>query len=365
MMTRQPLVALVLLVLLTSVVAADNVRVKEIATVEGVRTNSLVGYGVVVGLNGTGDRRQTVFTTQTLANVMQNLGIQVPATAMRVNNVAAVIVTATLPPFASPGTQLDVTVSSIGDAKSIEGGFLVLTPLRAADGQVYAAAQGAVALGGYAAGAAGNSKQLNHPTAGRIPNGGIVERDSSFAIAQQHRLALLLRDADFEAARDIAATINQRFSRRLAKAIDGRRIELQLDDVDSIPSFLADVQELRVTTHPVSKVVVNERTGTVVIGHDVRLSAVSILHGSLSIEIATHYVVSQPAPLSSGSTTVVPETELKASQPPAKRIELPEGATVEDLIRGLQMIGATARDTVAILQAIKAAGGLSAELELI
>ena len=352
----------------TPVPIAQQVRIRDITTVEGVRDNALIGYGLVVGLNGTGDRRQTIFTTQTLANILQRMGLQVPAASVRVNNIAGVFVTATLPPFARPGTRLDVTVSSVGDAKSLDGGLLLLTPLRAADGQVYAAAQGPLTVGGYSAGGAGNSRQVNHPTVGRVPEGATVERDTSIQLQSLDKISLLLRDSDFSTAATIAAVINQAFAKPVASAIDSRRIELtpRLAAADSIPAFLAKVQELSVSVHPAARVVVNERTGTIVMGKDVRLSAVSILHGNLSIEVSTEFKVSQPQPMSrTGDTVVVPQQTVRAQDSPVRRVELSEGATVEQLVSGLQSIGATARDVVSILQALKAAGALQAELEVL
>lgn len=345
-----------------------EVRIKELATIEGVRDNALVGYGMVVGLNGTGDRRQTLFSTQTLANILQRMGVTVPPTAVRVNNIAAVFVTGKLPPFARPGTRLDVTVSSIGDAKSLEGGLLLLTPLYGADGQVYATAQGAVTLGGYSAGGRANSRQVNHPTVGRIPDAGVVERALAFDLQSNQSLALILRDSDFTVARDVAAMINQNQGREVARARDSRRIELLpgASSGSSIPGLLASIENLSVAVTPPARVVINERTGTVVMGKDVTLGAVSILHGSLSVEISTVFEVSQPAPFSPrGDTVTVPQTTLQAKEAPARTIELKEGATVEDLVRGLHAIGATARDIVAILQAMKSAGALHAELEVL
>lgn len=344
-----------------------RVRVRDIASVEGVRENALVGYGIVVGLNGTGDRRQTVFTTQTLANVLQKMGVQIAPGAVRVNNIASVFVTAVLPPFAHPGTRLDVTISSIGDAKSLEGGLLMYTPLFGGDGQAYATAQGPLVLGGFSAGGAGNSKQVNHPTVARISSGGIVERDQAIDLARLPRLSLILREADFTAARDVAQAINEEFRSQVASPVDGRRIDLDVELLgrSSLTKVMARIEALTVRVEPKAKVVVNERTGTVVMGRDVRLDPVSIVHGSLTIEIATAYEISQPSPMGQGDTVIVPKQTLRTRENPVRRLELREGASVEQLIDGLQTIGATARDVVAILQAIKAAGALQAELEVI
>jgi flagellar P-ring protein FlgI len=346
------------------------VAIRDLATIEGVRENPLIGYGMVVGLAGTGDKQQTLFSVQTLANILQKMGVQVgsqlPTPTVTVKNVAAVFVTASLPPFARPGTHIDVTVSSIGDAKSLEGGTLLLAPLYAADGQVYAEAQGAVTLGGYTLGnASTNAKQVNHPTAGRVPNGGMVERDASVDLRTLPKVALLVRNPDFRVTRDIAAAINQEVGRPVATAMDSARVELRNLSSEGRPELLARLLSLQVEIHPRARVVISERNGTIVMGKDVRLSAVSILHGDLSIEISTEYQVSQPAPFSNGQTTVVPQTTLQSRDEKAKHIELGEGASVEQLVNGLQAIGASAHDVVAILQAIKAAGALQADLEVI
>ena len=345
-----------------------KVMLRDITTIAGVRDNPLVGYSIVVGLNGTGDRRQTLFTTQTLANIMQRMGVQIPANQVRVNNVAAVFVTASLPPFSRPGMALDVTVSSIGDAKSLEGGVLLLTPLHGPDGQVYAEAQGALTLGGYSAGGSGNSKMVNHPTVGRIPSGGTVERDTAVDLSHMTIVSLMLRDPDFTAARDISSVINQQFKKDISTVIDSRQINVQVSSsgTSSVPDLISQIQNLSINFHPPAKVVVNERTGTIVMGGDVKLSPVSVLHGSLTVEVATKFAVSQPEPFSKGGqTVVVPDQNVEAHESSAKAVHLTDGASVEELINGLQTMGATARDIVAILQAIKAAGGLQAELEVL
>jgi flagellar P-ring protein precursor FlgI len=344
------------------------VRLRDISTVDGVRDNLLIGYGLVVGLKRTGDSQQTQFSTQTLANVLQRMGLQIPVASVQIRNVAAVFVTATLPPFARPGTRIDITVSSIGDAKSIEGGLLLLTPLHASDGQVYAEAQGAMTIAGYTAGAHGNTTTVNQPTVGMISNGAIVERDIAIDLSHLTRVSLLLREPNFSVAQDAAEAIDKDLGHGVAHAIDGSLIEVNPTGIarDGMPALLARIGELSVKIPQVSKVVVNERTGTVVLGREVSLGACSILQGSLTVNIATIREVSQPAPLSkTGTTEVVPQTSVQAQETPAQAVRLKEGATVEDLVRGLQAIGATARDIVAILQAVKAAGALQAELEII
>jgi flagellar P-ring protein precursor FlgI len=368
--------ALAILLLLAGLAAGEEneshkVFIRDIASVAGVRDNSLVGYGLVVGLRGTGDKQQTYFTVQTLASMLARMGVEIPPSVLQstvqVKNVAAVMVTASVPPFSPPGMRLDILVSSVGDARSLEGGTLVLTPLYAADGQVYAAAQGPLVVGGYAAGGGANSKQVNHPTVGRVPSGGVIERDSSLDLAKLSELAFVLNESDFTTAQQVAAVINRQWVAPIANAVDGRRIAINLSAAAStpVPRLLAQIENLEVEVRRRAKVVVNERTGTVVMGRDVHLGAVSILHGSFSVEVTTAYKVSQPNALAGGKTEVVPETSVKATDTPARNVELGEGASVEELVTRLQAIGATARDVVSILQAIKAAGALEAELEVI
>jgi flagellar P-ring protein FlgI len=345
-------------------------RIKDVTTIEGIRDNQLIGYGLVVGLAGTGDKQQTIFSIQTLGNMLQRMGVNIKSqiSNIQVRNIAAVFVTATIPPFSRPGMKMDVTVSSIGDAKSLAGGTLVLTPLTAPDGQVYAVAQGPLIIGGYSAGTAANSKVVNHPTVGRIPAGALVERDTSLDLSQLKSLSLLLRDPDFAAARDVALAINNELGLSAARAVDSRRVEIA--DVKAgaadVQTLMARIGDLAIHTKPPAKVVVNERTGTVVMGGNVTISACSILHGNLSIQVTTEFQVSQPAPLSkSGQTAVVPQTNVQAQESPLQVVQLREGATVEELIHGLQAVGASARDIVAILQAIKAAGSLNADIEVL
>jgi flagellar P-ring protein precursor FlgI len=345
-----------------------QVMVRDLTTISGVRENPLIGYGVVVGLKRTGDSQQTQFTTQTLANVLQRLGVQITPASVQVRNVAAVMVTASLPSFARPGTSFDVTVSSIGDAKSLEGGVLLLTAMHATDGDIYAEAQGPLTLGGYTVGGAANGKQVNHVTVGRIPAGGTVERDASFDLSHLTTVSLVLREPDFTAARDVTNAINQDFGKSVASFVDSRRVDISVlqSGIASVPLLISRVQNLAISVHPPAKVVMNERTGTIVMGGDVKLSPVSVLHGDLTVQVTTTYSVSQPAPYSkNGKTVVVPQTDLEAKEGPAKSIALNEGASVEELIDGLHAMGATAHDIVAILQAIKAAGGLQAELEVL
>jgi flagellar P-ring protein precursor FlgI len=340
-------------------------RVKDISSIEGIRDNQLVGYGLVVGLQGTGDSQQTTFPTQTLAAMLLRMGVSVPATAIRVQNLAAVFVSATLPPFSRPGTKLDITASSAGDARSLEGGLLLMTPLYGTDGKIYAQAQGALVVGGYSITANGNTKQMNHPTTARVPYGAMVERALPMEIADRGSFSLLLDDADFKSAESMADAINSELGRKAAKAHDSRRVELEVAKGEDVPELLARVEAVEVSIFPRAKVVVNERTGTVVIGGKVVLQPVSILHGGLAVRVVTDFKVSQPGALSAGTTQVTPETRVDANDKPVSRIELKQGATVDDLVRSLQTIGASARDVISILQAMKAAGALEAEIEVL
>ena len=345
-----------------------TVLLRDVTDVEGVRDNQLVGYGLVVGLRGTGDRQQTYFTVQTLANAMTRMGVQIAPSQVVVKNVAAVFVTASLPPFARPGSKLDVTVSSAGDAKSLEGGVLLMSSLRGPDGQVYAEAQGPLALGGYSEGATGNLRAVNHPTVGRIPSGALVERDALVDLSQMHRVNLLLRNPDFAAAEAMAQSINAEFHNDIALPIDSRTVQVDVEGAhaSSVPVLIGRIQSLSVKIHAPARVEINERTGTIVMGGDVTLSPVSVLHGSLSIEVESITSVSQPPPGSGGGkSTSVTNSVLAVKDLPAQSIRLDSGADVDDLIRGLHAIGATSHDIVSILQAIKSAGGLQADLEVI
>jgi flagellar P-ring protein FlgI len=367
------LIVMVVLLFAPVSVAADEqsahlVRLKDISSVEGVRDNPLIGYGLVVGLKGTGDSQQTIFTNQSLGNILNRMGVSIPPTAILVHNVASVFVTATLPPFAKPGMHIDVEVSSAGDAKSLLGGLLLLSSLNGPDGHTYAVAQGPLIVGGYAIGARNNSKQVNTPTDGIISGGGIVERDTSVNLEGVKTVSLLLRDPDFQTAQDVAGVINQSLGKSLAHAIDSRRIEIS--GIDPAPQaatrLLAKIEDLTVRVQPAAKVVISERTGTIVMGGDVTLSACSILHGNLTISVVTVMEVSQPYPNApKGTTEVVPQTTVNAGESAVQSIKLQAGSTVEDLVKGLQAIGATPSDVVSILQAIQADGALNGELEVL
>jgi flagellar P-ring protein FlgI len=328
---------------------ARRVRIKDVATIEGVRDNQLIGYGIVVGLNGTGDSQQTLFPVQTLISTLQRMGVNVPTTgsanSLRVQNMAAVFIAATLPPFAESGTKLDLTVSSAGDARSLNGGLLLMTPLYGPDGRIYAQAQG--------------------PTTGRIPGGAMVERGVPLDLSRLPALSILLNDADFRTAERMANAINSELKRPLAHAADSRRVDLHPQPGEDLPALLARVEAVEIDTFPRAKVVVNERTGTVVIGGNVRLLPVSILHGGLVVNVVSDVAVSQPGPFSNGTTQTLQETRVNAQDKPVNQIVLKPGATVDDLVEELQGIGASARDVISILQAMKEAGALEAELEVL
>jgi len=344
-------------------------RLKDLVEVEGVRENQLIGYGVVVGLAGTGDKQQTIFTNQTLTNILARMGISVSPTAILVKNTAAVMVTATLPAFAQPGVHIDITVASTGDAANLRGGILLLTSLRGADGQVYAVAQGPVVTGGFVAGRGGASQTVNHPTVGRSPNGATVERVSP-SVAPKTVVHLQLRQSDFTTSERIVEAVNQKFASSAAPSAHAENsglvsVAIPPDFVARPMEFMAELENLVVEADRPARVIVNERTGTIVLGKDVRVSPVAILHGNLSVEVQTIETVSQPNPLAPGSTEVVPQTTVTSKEEKARTVVLKQGATVEELVRALSAIGSTPRDIIAILQSLRSAGALEAELEVI
>src|SRR5580692_11501884 len=297
-------------------------RIKDISSIEGIRDNQLVGYGIVVGLQGTGDSQQTTFPVQTLTSTLLRMGVSVPAAAIRVQNLAAVFISATLPPFARPGTKLDITVSSAGDARSLEGGLLLMTPLYGADGKIYAQAQGPLVVGGYSVNVNGNVKQFNHPNTARVPLGAMVERGVPLELEGRKQFSLLLNDADFRSAEAMALAINQALGRPAARVLDSRQVDLSVANDEEIPALLAKVESIEVPVFPRAKVVVNERTGTVVIGGTVVLQPVSILHGGLAVNVVSDFLVSQPNGFSSGTTQVMQQTRVNALDKPVNRIEL-------------------------------------------
>ena len=345
--------------------ADQTLRLKDIAKIEGERSNQLVGYGLVVGLDGTGDTQQALFTVQSVANMLQKFGITVATNKMKVKNVAAVVITANLPPFVRPGSKIDILASSLGDAKSLQGGTLLQTPLQAADGSVYAVAQGSMSIGGFTAGGGGNSVTKNHPTAGRIPGGAIVERDVPTTLSDGKSINVLLNNPDYATAASIAQAINGKLGADTASALDAATVRVAISDPRNLVGLIADIGELTVTQSTIAKVVVNERTGTVIIGSSVKLSPVALSHGNLSVEITTENQVSQPAPVSTGQTAVVQQKTVQATEQVKNLMVLNAGSTLEDLVRGLNELKVTPRDIIAILQALKQAGALHAELEII
>jgi len=357
------------LVLIGSVAWGENARLKDLVSLEGMRDNQLMGYGIVVGLNGTGDKQLTLFSTQSLSNMLKRMGVTVDPTQMQVHNMASVMVTATLPPFAEPGTRIDATSAAIGDARNLQGGILLMTPLKAADGQVYAVAQGPVITGGFVAGRGGTTQTTNHPTVGRTPEGAIVERAPP-SIPPSSPLKLQLFRADFTTAARVVEVVNRRYGAvesPVARAINPSSVVVDIPASYSTRpvEFVSEMENLAIESDRRAKVVINERTGTIVIGKDVRIAPVAIMHGSLSVEVRTQLEVSQPAPLATGTTTVTPQTTVAAKEEKAKNIVLPKGASIEELVRALQAIGSTPRDVIAILDSLRSAGALDAEIEVI
>jgi len=359
----------ILAVLLALPCAAQATRIKDVASIDGVRDNQLVGYGLVVGLNGSGDSDQTKFPVQTLTNLLERSGVTIRRSDITVKNIAAVMVTAILPPFAKQGTKLDVLVSSMGDAKSIAGGTLVMTPLKGADGQVYAVAQGAVSTSAFSYGGQAASAQKNHPTAGRVPEGALVERELPTILANRNTLRLNLHQPDFTTASRLAAAINAKFNSNIAVCNDPGSVILTVPAryQGNTVEFAAAMEVLEVRPDVGAKVVLNERTGTIVIGKAVRISTVAVAHGNLTLTINETPMVSQPAPFSRvGQTEVVPRTELKVNEQKGPGLSvLKEGANIGDVVRALNAIGVTPRDLIGIMQAIKAAGALQGELTII
>ncbi len=355
-----------LITLLVVAAPLSAARLKDLVSIEGVRENQLIGYGLVVGLNGTGDRQQTVFSTQSLSSLLTRMGVNVAPDQLRVNNVAAVMATATLPPFATPGMRLDVTVSSIGDAASLRGGTLLLTALKGADGRTYAVAQGPLSTGGFSAGQGGSGVQVNHPTVGRAPNGAFVEAPAPSVAPDPDGVRLQLGRPDFVTAARVREAVMQEFPDADAEAESSAIVRVVMpEDYRARPvEFLARLQTLEVEADRPARVVLNERTGTVVIGSTVRIAPVAVLHGGLTVQIVTDFIVSQPGPFSAGQTAVVPQTNVEVREEQAKQGMIPAGATVEELVQALAAIGATPRDIINIMQSIAAAGALEAELEV-
>ncbi len=348
---------------------AGAARLKEIASVQGVRSNPLVGYGLVVGLDGTGDQTTSApFTTQSLSSLLQQLGVTIPAgTNVQLKNVAAVMVTAQLPAFAQPGQTIDVNVSSLANAKSLRGGMLIATPLKGADGQIYALAQGSLIVGGAGASAGGSKVQINHLSAGRVPEGATVERAVPTPLNMGAGLQLDLHANDYNTAREVARVINDRMGAGVAQAIDGRRVRVRMpDSSDERVTFMADIENLNINlAAPAARVIINARTGSVVVNESVTLSPCAVAHGNLSVTINTTPLVSQPNAFSQGQTVQAEKSDITIRQEPGSLISLPAGAKLADVVRALNSLGATPQDLLAILQAMKSAGSLNAELEVI
>ncbi len=346
--------------------AADTgTRLKDVASIQGVESIPLIGYGLIVGLNKTGDKRQTIFTAQTIANMLQRFGLSVPGQQMKIENVAAVLVTAELQAYARPGARIDVTASSIGDARSLQGGTLLATPLRGGNGQVYALAQGPLSIGGFGGGGGGNSVQVNHLTVGRVPSGAQVQLGGGGALPTGDVITLALREPDFMSAARIVEAVNAELGPEQASVVDPGSVTIRIPPQykNSVPSLMARLEGLSVQMDVNARVVINERTGTVVVGGQVRIGAAAVAHGNLSVRISTKFEVSQPNPLSrNGDTTVVPNTQVDVQEKDAKLVTLEEGTTLETVVRALNALGATPRDIIAIMQALKVAGALHAEL---
>ena len=344
-------------------------RIKEVASVQGVRSNPLVGYGLVVGLDGTGDQTTSApFTTQSINSLLQQLGVTVPSgTNMQLKNVAAVMVTAQLPAFAQPGQTIDVNVSSLANAKSLRGGMLIATPLKGADGQIYALAQGSLIVGGAGASAGGSKVQINHLSAGRVPEGATVERAVPTPLNQGDSLQLDLNASDYNTAREVARAINNRMGGAIAQAVDGRRVHVRMpESPDARVSFMAEIENLNVDlASPAARVIINARTGSVVVNEAVTLSACAVAHGNLSVTINSTPLVSQPNPLSQGQTVVTEKANIQINQEPGALIQMPAGTRLTDVVKALNTLGANPQDLLAILQAMKVAGALNAELEVI
>ncbi|MFZ1986931.1 MAG: flagellar basal body P-ring protein FlgI, partial [Desulfatitalea sp.] len=343
------------------------VRIKDIANLKGVRANQLVGYGLVVGLDGTGDGKKATFTVQSMVSMLEKMGITVNTDDIKVKNVAAVMVTAELPPFARAGARIDALVSSIGDAQNLQGGTLLMTPLKGADGSVYAVAQGAVNTGGFAAEGAGGSVRKNFPTVGRLLEGATVEREINSDFNTRTALTLSLRRPDFTTATRVTDAINGLFYDPIAAATDSGTIQLQVPTAytGNVVELVAMIEKLEVLPDNTARVVINERTGTVVMGEKVRIATIAIAHGNLSIVVKETPQVSQPKAFSEGQTVVTPDTELAVKEGENQLVLLPGGASIGDVVNALNALGVSPRDLIAIFQAIKAAGALQAELEVI
>jgi len=365
----QKKLSLIIFVVLFFVNMTQNLygaRIKDLSYINGVRTNQLVGYGLVVGLNGTGDKSNTIFTNQSLANMLEKMGIRIDPTKTKVNNIAAVTVTADLPPFGKVGNKIDATVSSIGDAKSLGGGILLLTPLKGADGEVYAIAQGPIVVGGFLATGTGATVQKNHPTVGRIANGVTIEREISYADMKTDSITVSLKTPNYTTARRVVDRINQSFA-GAAYAKDSGTIAVKTPDElkKDVVRFVSIIENLDVKPDNTAKIVVDEKTGTVVMGDNVLISTVAVSHGNITVQVKEDTNVSQPMPLARGRTVTTPDTQIKVEEDKGRWVIIPEGITIKELVSAMNATGVPTRDIITILQTIKAAGALYAELEVI
>jgi flagellar P-ring protein precursor FlgI len=347
--------------------AAATSRIKDIANVEGVRQNQLIGYGLVVGLNNTGDTlNNSPFTRQSLQAMLERLGVNIRGSTLRTGNVAAVMVTANLPAFATQGSRIDVTASALGDAKSLNGGTLLVTPLLAADGNVYAVAQGSLAIAGFQA--EGDAAKITRgvPTVGRIANGAIIEREVEFALNRLNQVRLSLRNADLTTAKRIAAAINDFIGAPTAEPLDSSTVQINVPKqfAGNVVALLTEIEQLQIEPDLSAKIVIDERSGIIVMGRDVRVSMVAVAQGNLTVTISESPQVSQPQPFSRGQTTVVPRTRIGVQEDGKKLALVREGVSLQQLIDGLNALGVGPRDLIAILQAIKAAGAIQADIEV-
>lgn len=344
------------------------VRVKDVARLDGYQALPLVGYGLVVGLNKSGDRRQTIFSAQTLANMLQRFGVEVASDQIKIENIAAVMITSELPPFVRPGARLDIVASSVGDARSLQGGTLLPAPLRGPDGTIYALAQGPLSIGGFGGGKGGNSVQVNHLTTGRVPGGGMVQAAQRVELKAADSILLSVTEPDFTTATRLARAITTELGEGSAKVLDPASVAIQVPAQyrAALPDLMARIEPLSLAVDAPSRVVINERTGTVVVGSEVRIGAAAVAHGNLSVRISTKYNVSQPAPFSAkGETVVTPDEKVDVSEGAGQLVSLDEGTTLQSVVKALNALGATPRDIIAIMQALKAAGALRAELIII
>jgi flagellar P-ring protein precursor FlgI len=364
---RSALAAVAVLFAFLSAAPAHASRIKDLASIEGIRQNQLIGYGLVVGLNGTGDTlNNSPFTKQSLQAMLERLGVNIRGQALRTGNVAAVMVTANLPPFATQGTRIDVTVSALGDAKSLQGGTLLVTPLLGADGNVYAVAQGSLAIGGFQAEGEASRITRGVPTVGRIANGAIIEREIDFALARLTQVRLALRNADLTTARRIASAINDFIGGPVAEPLDPSTVQITVPPKypGNVVALLTEIEQLQIEPDFPGKIVIDERSGIIVMGRDVRVSTVAVAQGNLTVTISESPQVSQPAPFSRGETRVVPRTRIGVQEDGRKLAVVREGLSLQQLVDGLNALGIGPRDLIAILQAIKAAGAIQADIEV-